>query len=678
MKINSISAINFKRAYTTEEKKEALKLQKEAMELIGNKKVILIIPETSLPVSKTGNIGAGQLNSKISYDFFEFAKTYMGINRIKVLPQGEMKIRENNFYCNYSSSGLTLGSNLINLEELTEDKMGKILSKETLQKVYNNAEKTGEKGIVNFENVIGINSEHHNALKEAFENFIKNDSTEIKTLKQNFERYKLENKEVLENKALYDSLVNEYKSANYTKWTNEIDRELFNPDKVSKEIKEKRILEIKTNYANEIEFSKFKQFLADMNLNKAKSKLNQNGDKLMGDCLIGFSYEDIWAYPKAFENANVCSKDWELRSLNFAEITQEGSESNKLLKLKVKQFAKRYDEIRFDVGWGYINPVLYPLNNSALNENYYYDSAVEGFRVKNYLGDNVIKIIEDTVKSVKGKDYNLDNLIYEIEAGKEFTAFDWNNNKIIDALKGRTIVQSSCYMSNNYGTIDFMEKTMKIPRKNYVYMSGNHDHIALDCLSRKFDIDNMLRNNGDDINTVVENQIKPLADALKIEESIIRDNPSEFKKAKFSYSFLAENIKLFFMDVFGRCEQFDSQEKNTKINYRYMIDSDYEKKFLEALEKEKGFNIMESLAGAMKAKGLDKTHSDVYNNLLKFSNILKEKTPAPARGGGEKIIPSPKNGGKIALCCTGIAAGIIGILYYFYGVKTDPNKKLSA
>ena len=99
MRTNPINQLNFKRAYTAKEKDKAVSYQKQAMELLGNKKVTLIVPETSLPVLSE-NIGAGQLNSKSAQDFFEFAKTYMGINSIKVLPQGEMRTKRRKFYCN--------------------------------------------------------------------------------------------------------------------------------------------------------------------------------------------------------------------------------------------------------------------------------------------------------------------------------------------------------------------------------------------------------------------------------------------------------------------------------------------------------------------------------------------------------------------------------------------------
>ena len=82
---------------------------------------------------------------------------------------------------------------------------------------------------------------------------------------------------------------------------------------------------------------------------------------------------------------------------------------------------------------------------------------------------------------------------------------------------------------------------------------------------------------------------------------------------------------MFFMDVFGRNEQFDSQINNSRKNYRYMVESNYKEQFFKTLEEGNGLNIMESLAMAMRARNLDKTNPDLYNNLIKYSSILKEK-----------------------------------------------------
>ena len=87
------------------------------------------------------------------------------------------------------------------------------------------------------------------------------------------------------------------------------------------------------------------------------------------------------------------------------------------------------------------------------------------------------------------------------------------------------------------------------------------------------------------------------------------------------------------MDFFGRNEQFDSQIANSRKNYRYRISSDYEKEFHGAIQKGFGFNVYNSLAMAMKARSLDKVNPELYQKLLKFSDILKHegvKTEAEA------------------------------------------------
>ena len=77
------------------------------------------------------------------------------------------------------------------------------------------------------------------------------------------------------------------------------------------------------------------------------------------------------------------------------------------------------------------------------------------------------------------------------------------------------------------------------------------------------------------------------------------------------------------MDVFGRNEQFDSQINNSRKNYRYMVESNYKEQFFKTLEDGNGLNIMESLAMAMRARNLDKTNPDLYNNLIIYCFWLK-------------------------------------------------------
>ena len=59
--------------------------------------------------------------------------------------------------------------------------------------------------------------------------------------------------------------------------------------------------------------------------------LNDKGLKLFGDVLIGFSYDEVWANPKAFEdNAYVGSLFWHLPALKQVDLEDDNSPASKI------------------------------------------------------------------------------------------------------------------------------------------------------------------------------------------------------------------------------------------------------------------------------------------------------------------------------------------------------------
>jgi len=654
---------SFGRALTTKERQKMECVQKEALEKLGCKNISIIMPVQSFPTKSEINTGVGQINSEYSQEFLDFMKSYTGINGVKTLPVGEYADKTTTKFCAYKTSPFSLGSYNINLKKLTQADMGKILSEETFEKVVKTSENSTDKNLVNFENIVRENSPFEKALREAFDNFNKSQDSAVKILQEEFGKYKTENKKFFERNALFEALSEKYKTSYVWRWES-IDRDLFNPDFVNEEQRAKRIAEIYEQNGKEVDFAYFKQFLADMNIQEAKEILNKKGLKLMGDCQVGFSDAEIWAYPKAFEDASI---GWSPRSLDYSNITNPASESNRLLRLKVERSAKLYDGIRFDVGWSYVNPTIRQLkdHNAPLGEKYRYDSTAECFRTKEPLGDSLLKLIEETVREAKGKDYNTDNLIYEIEASsKDFSVYDWQKRKVIDAFKGRTIVQSNFYMDENYATIDMLEKQMKIPRKNYVYMSGNHDHLALNSYANLIDTNEMLKKQGDNIKILHERQCKVLAKALNLDEKVLRENPKEFVKAKNAYVLGAENIKMFFMDIFGRKEQFDPQDQTIYTAYKYKVPTNYEESFHTAIQDGSGFNIMDSIEKSMRAKGLDKTDTDLYKQVKKYQKILYKKG-----------VKTEKAANKLTYKVTLIPLGILAVAGGIFAVLKNKNTK---
>ena len=305
MKISAVNnQINFGRNLSPVELKDYKTTLKEGKELVGQTgKSVFIMPSSCLPQTDSFNSGIGNLSSDISQDYLRYMRDYTGFNIVEDLPAGQIPKGKSGFYCAYDSSAFALGNHQINPELLTTKEFGYILKPNEVKEIASSNTSPLKDELVNFSNVMDNDGAQNRVLKKAFSRFEK--LNEKNPLKQKFEQYKKDN----------------------DFWLN-----------------------FKREGEENQEFFKFKQFLADEHLRIGKEKLNKEGIKLCGDCLIGFSEDEVRAFPKAFKKDSfIGMPEWGLPALNYEEVTKEGSEANKLLKAKVQTFAKRYDMIRFDV-----------------------------------------------------------------------------------------------------------------------------------------------------------------------------------------------------------------------------------------------------------------------------------------------------------------------------------------
>ena len=639
MKLGKIqSNVSFKRALTSTEMSEYTDVLSKARDTINRGgKSILIVHDSCLPQAASTDTGVGHLTSATAKDYFNYVKNYFGINTVEVLPQGEIQLKRTpNFYNTYNGSGLSLGAQEIDLELLTDSTKGTpILSKEDFQAVVDANKKTAQEGLANYENVLGPESAQEKALRRAFDNFRDNPSID----KSDFVQFKKANADWLEKKAVYEVLKKENKGKVWTEWEKEIDKILF--DDLSNKKAQKRLAQIKANKKNakEIDYQMFKQFLADKHLQLGRKNLNDNGMKLFGDCLIGFSQDEIWGNKKAFmTGVGVGEKDWNLPALNYENILKPDSEAQKLLKRKVELFAQRYDGIRFDCSWCYVEPKL------SNGKKYKFDGKI-------------LDIIEDTVKKAKeakGEKFVLTDLIHEFEAGPEdFAIFD-PAKRIKPFLKDRVKVISSAHLNNEYGSAAIMQK-LGVEPDGYVIGVGNHDPQPLRQIAQ---------NIPEELNGKLSYRRRGQAEILS---QILNINPNEmttaaeFSKAKFAEPMTAKNQMIFYMDLAGRKERFDSQSLNNWRNYRFRIPEEFAKQQEQVLQEGFGFNPMDAYAKAFKAKGLDKTETSLYRKILKFRDILSEKTEAIAKTVKTKSKDLSKNK-AFNIGAVILALGLVGIV----------------
>lgn len=411
-----------------------------------------------------------------------------------------------------------------------------------------------------------------------FDNVIGNESAQGKTLKKAYERFS-----ALDEKSELKQRYNKFVTDNAER------------------------LNIKRESEPDADFFKFKQFLAEEHHAKGVQKLHDNGLKYCRDIAFNFDDDEVRAFPNAFKQDHYMgAPSWKIPSLNFDTILDESSDSHKLLKMKIQYAAKNADMIRLDAAWNYVTPVVTPKDETKILDNN-----------RKALQKGLVDQIEKWVKEVKGEDFDVKkNIFYEFEAGaNEFSAF-WDG-KLIPGVKDRVNLYQTTYMNDGWGSNEAFQARGWSSDELSVGV-GNHDTQPLRQIANGVE-DTV---NGNQIHKNAS--INPLSRILKIDGETLQ-NPAEFAKAKWAEIMTGKNNHFFFGDVFGMADRFNEHNNQSATSFRRKVSVNYMDNYLNSLKEGFGFNIMDALAKAFKAKGLDESNSDLYNRIVKFSNILADR-----------------------------------------------------
>ncbi len=595
--INIKNSPNFCAALSTKERKDYEDVLGRGKKALGTKQSALIVNDPCLPQKSSLRTGVGNLSSDISLRFFDFMKSYIGIDTVEVLPQGEMLPRHKGYYCPYGGSSMSLGEHLINLELLTGEDFGKILTVQDIKKAADENKSDASDTMANFENVLDEQGGQNKVLRGAFENFRASGAKH--PLAKEYEDFKKENLEALEITPLHESLKKENNTPDNGRWVctmwNDVDRRLLVDDT---EDTRKRLAFLREKYADDIEFYMFKQFLAEKSLAHGKEKLNQKGLKLVGDCPLGCSGPEVWANQNAFMPDGYY--DWGIPALDYSKMfNPDGSlnESGKFIEKKFAYAFKHYDGLRIDVAWGYIEPYI-AKNAPSRRPN---------------MQDKILELIEKTAKKVKGEDFNVMDIWLEIEADPDkFSPLkrETLSPEIKTILRGRCQVFTTSYAGSHWGTVDFLGNEVNLTPNEFIIGAGNHDNIPLRLLATG-------------ANGRKSAQIEHLSEYMKIPKKEF-ENPIQFVKAKFGEIFTAKKQMYFYMDVFGRDEIFNEGGHDTD-GFRYLIPEDFEKAYHKAVQAGWGLNAMDALRKAFVAKGLDKENKELYDKISQYADKLSEE-----------------------------------------------------
>lgn len=646
MKIKQIQRISFKRALREFEIAGYTKTLKEARDVLGaNGKNVLIIPDTSLPTSDKSIIG--NLSDEKALEFVDLMKTYLGINAIEHLPQGDY--HENSHHFNpYNSTSLTHAKHLINLENFTKEEFGTLLKPEEI-KENKHTEESG-KSRVHFEDIYNKDSDFNDALKLAYSRF-----DEKNPLWKDYLEYRKENDANIIPRVLFSKLADKYWNYDFTCWP-EPDATLFqNVD----EKKQERLEELKKEHKDEIDFYAFQQFYANKNLKHSKEKLNQKGIDLIGDCPIRFSRDEIWANPDACKgDLTVGQGGWNIEALDYKNLFDEKGEplpSMQLLGKKFSKMLKDYDGIRVDCGWCYVQPSLYDKTGKRAYVN----------NEKNFLDDKIVKYFDKLAKEIKGKDYDLSKIMYETEVGpyEDFFGFDPKGG-VIEPLKGRVQIFTTTFASEKWGTLKNY-KLRGIKNDELLIGTGNHDSAPINNLYKKETP--LSEEEIESLNKMYTDYFKYRVE-FKTKEDLIKAKRAEIATAK--------NQMHFFYDIFG-WKLNKGEEHNLVDNYySTKISKNFKEEYINSLKVGTGYNPMESIQLAFLRSGKDEEHKELYDKVSRYSAILKAEEGEllePIEGGNQG---KGKNNKKTFAIIGGILAGLAGLgALVFSKPKEKPKKK---
>ncbi len=606
--------------------KKVKKLSRKALKVLGKKNFALIVHGNSFPAEPGKNTGFGTPNSNAGKGLIDFASDLF--TAIQLGPAGKTKAVDSSPY-----TGTIFSTNplFIDLESLTTSEWKNILSKETYEKVCNenpnkNTNKTAYSYIFNAQN---------EALKEAYENFLKLDD---KKLNKEFEKYKKENESWLDKDSLYEALIIENNNDYWPLWKNETDKRLFNPkNDEDKKASFLRIKELKLKYAKEIDFYSFCQFVVNKQNEQTKKYALKHDIKMIADRQVAFSDRDSWAYQSLFlegwclgcppDYFSKTGQAWGFPVVNPEKMfNEDGSlgEAGILMKqLYKKMFKENPGGVRIDHIVGLIDPWVYKSGKNPMPENgagrLY--SSPEHPELSKYaiatMEDLDLELGSDKEKRVKQLTH---------EQVKKYGALI---EKIVIAAAKEEGLNKDAIVCEDLGTLTFpVESVMReydlqgmrltqfvkpekplhpyrccniVPRS--WAMVGTHDNEPISMWA-----DEMIHTHEGylHVKNLVEDMFAELSNQEKDDLIVKLTNDAVYlQQVKLAEIFAskAENIQVFFTDFFGIKDVYNKPGTSGDKNWSLRMPDNYEEVYCNNCKNGTALNLPLILKMAIEARG---------------------------------------------------------------------------
>lgn len=652
------NAINFQRRPTKEEEPDLKAAIDKAYNIMGTEERAVITHGSCFPAYGRDTY-IGSPYGKAAKEYTKFLMLY-GFNGAQLGPSGEL---QKGFNSPYNSSAFAKNRLFIDLEELTTEKYGKILSKETFENVTRFPSVSDK----NYDKTDFAQAEHtyNIALRESYKKFrsnLINGQPQAIALSAEYVNFKNKHGMRLNDEAVFKILSRQYGTEDFAKWNNKLDENLISEyEKGNKEAFE-RYKNLSVENSFEVEQYKFEQFIATKQIKENKEWRDNIGFKYINDLLVGCSKMDEWRCKEAFlEGYQLGAKEykknpqmWRIPVLNPRKLF-EGDDlgpAGKFLRDKIDFALEFCENIRVDHAMGLIEPyvienksIIYdkngkilntpeenPVNSSYMSELYTSDGEkVDDY--KNYSSDyrhadgqiTYFSKIMDKIVMPAFKKHNLDkNLI----VWEDLCSRPYIFNKVYyDNLKLPGLNQLEWSKAEN-------------SPETYWNFVGSHDSIPAQQMVKRDYIKNSDAWNPLYLAGYLNQDPKRAHERNAYCDKIANDD-RELVFAKFSELLTTKKFQISFADLFGITDTvYNIAGTDNEENWKERLTADYLDKYYENLSSENptALNIPEILKQAlqakidMKIKDLDADerrelyaeYKPVLDKLQHYAEVLKE------------------------------------------------------
>ena len=652
----------FQRKLREDEKPQFSKTMNEAFDYLGVNTRALIIHGSSFPneIKQTKDLDKeyqkGTIENKnphigspyYNQEFLKFAKMN-GFNAIQLGPNGKLNQANNS---PYTSSIFAKNELFMDYGKLKTDEYANILSdKDTNEVEYLSKKQNGNFDMTDFD---GAKEVSDILLNKAYKNFktkCENNDPKAIRLNNEFEEYKNSNNNWLEKNSVFHILTKIHGTDNFSKWDNDVDKELISRKEKGDEVANYRYKQLTTNpkYKSEIDEYEFSQFLINKQEKKDKELREKDGIKFIGDLLVGYSNSDEWSNPDAFlkdwkVGAEYGGKNngpqlWGIPVLNPKKLFEKDGSlgvAGQLVKDKIDSVLDGVENIRIDNAMGLVDPYIY--KSSAVKSDGTISRHNTGYMSHINEVDpehNYTKILHKILlPSLKEHNINPKDVVWE-DLGAQSQTF---RDVFYDGKVDGKVYEDEKMKGIMYSIGERMEGADKKARYSFL---STHDN---EPSARLLKQDWIYNNEGWNPMYLAGYLIPPINDEqAKISSEFckkIDDDPKALLKAKYAELFRGtENIQVSFADFFGIDKVYNQAGRDDiKDNWKLRLNSDYQDTYYKSVETEKepAMNMPELLGLAVNSKaGIsiakkemnDDTMSkvqDLQSRLAHWNSVLKE------------------------------------------------------